>query len=240
MPTRTPNAICTVCGKPYWRQPTRLARSLYCSQSCKISSRKCEFSKDDLVQLYYTKKWSMQQIAEHYTCSANKVVYWMKEFQLERRGWSEATYVYKNPKGDPFTITLPETIEEKELFALAIGLYLGEGTKKGIHNVAMVNSDPKILRIFIQFLEKFCGIARSDLRAGLNIFADCDVAGAIVWWTEQLKINAKQFYQPLVRQPKSAYSNKSERGTVSLTFSNTKLLQQIKEWCNEYAGRFTR
>lgn len=238
MTTRTPNAICTICGKSYWRQSTHLAKSRYCSQSCKRAVKGGSFNKDDLMALYYHKKWSMQQIADHYHCSVNKVVYWMNIYGFERRDWSEATYVHKNPEGDPFKIRLPETTEERELFALAIGLYLGEGTKKGIYNVAIANSDPQILKIFINFLEKFCGVAKEELRAGLNIFADCDVQGSIEWWAEKLDIRLQQFYPPMIREPKSDYSNKSERGTVNLTFSNIKLFQIIKQWCHEYAERF--
>lgn len=238
MPNRIPNAVCTVCGKSYWRQSTRLEKSRFCSQACKQAAKRSTFSRNDLAKMYYDKKWSMQQIADHTHCSVHKIVYWMKEYGLERRDWSEATYVYKNPEGDPYKIRLPETDEEKELFALAIGLYWGEGTKKGIHSVAIANSDPNILRVFMNFLEKFCSVNRSELDAQLNIFADCDVQGSIEWWVQQLEIKTEQFYPPTVRQPKSDYSNKSERGTVSIRFGNIKLLQQIKDWCKEYAERF--
>lgn len=238
MTNHPPNLICTVCGKAYWRQTTRIKSSRYCSRACKQLGQENPLTKESLSKLYYDQKWSMQQIANHYSCSVNKVVYWMNTYHLERRDWSEATYAYKNPDGDPFRIRLPETVEEEKLFALAIGLYLGEGTKKGIHNVAMVNSDPRVLRIFINFLERFCGIARKELHAGLNIFSDCDVEAAIQWWALSLGLEVKQFYVPTVREAKSDYSKKSEYGTLSLTFSNIKLLEIIKRWCNEYAERF--
>lgn len=182
----------------------------------------------------------MQQIADHYRCSVNKIVYWMNEFGFERRDWSEATYVYKNPEGDPFKIRLPETVADEKLFALAIGLYWGEGTKKGIHNVSIANNDPQVLRVFINFLEKFCAVERSELHAQLNIFADCDVQQATEWWANQLGFQIEQFYAPTVRAPKSNYSKRAEHGTLSITFSNIKLLEIIKGWCKEYAERFAQ
>lgn len=240
MSTRIPNAICTICGAPYWRQTTHLAKSRFCSQSCKNAAKRNSFSRNELEMLYYHEKWSMQQIADHYQCSVNKIVYWMNTYGFERRDWSEATYVHKNPTGDPYKIRLPETADEEALFALAIGLYWGEGSKKGIHTVAIANTDPNILRVFINFLEKFCSVSRSELDAQLNIFADCDVQGSMEWWAEQLGISLSQFHSPTVREPKSDYSNRSERGTASIRFANIKLLQIIKDWCKEYAERFAQ
>jgi len=196
--------------------------------------RGCPLARDELEQLYYVQKLSMQQIAHHFGCSVNKVVYWMQQYGFERRTWSEATYVYRNPDGDPFKICMPETVEEWKLFGVGIGLYMGEETKSGF-DVAFANTNPGLHRTFILFLEKFCGVQRQQLKAWLNIFDDCDIEVAIHWWAEQLGLKREQFYKPHIRKSrKGNYHNKSVYGTLTVSFANMKLLKVINQWCSEY------
>lgn len=72
----------------------------------------------------------MANIARQRKVSIHKVVYWMEKYKIPRRSRSEATYVQKNPLGDPFRITFINSVAKTELFALGIGLFLGEGNKK--------------------------------------------------------------------------------------------------------------
>lgn len=176
----------------------------------------------------------MQQIASQLGCSVNKVVYWMDKYGFDRRNWSEATYVYRNPDGDPFTITLPQTQEEWFLFGLGIGLYVGEGNKTG-HNVCLANTDPRVQRAFIDFLGRFCGVQKKQLRAWLNIFDDCNIQSATTWWANELGFAREQFYSPHVRRAKNgSYTNKSVHGTLTVAFGNAKLLNIVNEWCATY------
>ncbi len=163
----------------------------------------------------------------------------MAQFGLERRSWSEATYLNRNPDGDPFTITLLETPEEWYLFGVGVGLYLGEGSKTG-WSVTLVNTNPGIHRTFLTFLERICGVQRGQLRAELNIFDDCNVDDAIEWWCNQLGLTSNQFSKPMVRQSRGGnYTNKSTHGTVAIRFHNVRLQNIILGWCSghcEYSG----
>src|SRR5690349_2849761 len=87
-------------------------------------------AKDTLEQMYVQDRRSMQEIADELGCSVNKIVYWMDKYQIERRDSSEATYHKRNPLGDPFRIKEALTAQDRDLMMLAIGLYIGEGTKK--------------------------------------------------------------------------------------------------------------
>jgi hypothetical protein len=240
MTLREPNAVCQVCGKPYWVKPSILARSHFCSRACQdIGRRKGEISKEDLARLYYDEKLSMHGIADKLGWRADKVQYWMDQYGFERRSWSEATYVKRNPDGDPFKIRMPETAEEWALFGLGIGLYMGEGSKKSLHQIAMANTNPAILRIFLAFLERFCGIDRSKVKAWINIFDDCDAEAAVNWWAHELNLRRDQFYETAVRKSRGgSYTKKSEHGTLSIAFLNVKLKKIIDGWCSEYYGKF--
>ncbi|MBI4032914.1 MAG: hypothetical protein HY377_00095, partial [Candidatus Blackburnbacteria bacterium] len=53
----------------------------------------------------------------------------MDKHRIKRREWSEATYVYSNPDGDPFRLARKLTLSELFLKGLGLGLFWGEGTK---------------------------------------------------------------------------------------------------------------
>src|SRR6266487_4291168 len=115
-------------------------------------------SKEVLDLLYYERGLSMTQIAEQLTCSVNKVVYWMDKYGLKRRCTSGAIYLRRNPTGDPFDIQTPKSDEELALFQLALGLYIGEGKKRDREQVALSNSDPRVIRVFLRFLRELCRV----------------------------------------------------------------------------------
>ncbi len=192
--------------------------------------------RSELEQLYYGSKFSMQQVAEHFGCSINKVAYWMQQYGFARRTWSDATYVYRNPAGDPFVIHMPETAEEWKLFGVGIGLYMGEGAKTGF-NVALANSEASIHRTFILFLKRFCGIDPTRLVAELHLHSDCNVQEAISYWADELGIDRDQFSQPYVHPARrGTYKHKSNFGTLTIRFCNTRLKKIILDWCTEHSA----
>ena len=58
-------------------------------------------SKYELENMYIKQRFSMKEIADHYSCSLNKVTYWMTAHNIPIRSQSEATYVKRNKRGDP-------------------------------------------------------------------------------------------------------------------------------------------
>src|SRR6185436_11115440 len=96
--------------------------------------------KNILEELYNEQKLSMTEIAARLGCSPNKVVYWMVKHSIRRRNISQAIYQWRNPAGDPFEIRLPATEARRELFLIAIGLYVGEGKKKRKDEVSIANT----------------------------------------------------------------------------------------------------
>lgn len=182
-------------------------------------------SKDELEELYLNKKKSMQEIADDLGCSLHKVKYWMEKYEIKIRNRSDATYIKRNPFGDPFHFRRPRNIKEAELFGLGIGLYWGEGTKANKDSVRLGNTDPELLIHFIKFLEKFFSVGREDLRFGLQIFTDIPVDRAMDFWIKKLKIRRSQFYKPLITRSGSigTYRKKSEYGVLTVMYHNKKL-----------------
>jgi hypothetical protein len=183
------------------------------------------FSKEELTNLYLKDRRSVAEIANIKSCSQNKVNYWLIKHQIKKRSIADAVYIKHNPNGDPFLVSKPTTRESAVLYGVGLGLYWGEGTKSSVHSVRLGNTDPKLIKTFILFLEKFYSIDRKKLRFGLQIFSDINPAQAVRFWKNELGVETSQFYKPLVsviRKP-GTYKKKSEYGVVTIYFNNKKM-----------------
>ena len=197
----------------------------------KVSGLPNTLSKEALFDLYVNKKQSAFVISRHFGCSMNKVNYWINKYNIKKRTISEAIYQLKNPSGDPFLIKQPKTLEQGILFGLGLGIYWGEGLKRGRGGVRITNTDSKMVRKFINFLEKFCGIDRNKLRFSIQIFKDIVPKKALDYWTNELGAKKEQFYKTIISKVRGrgTYKYKSEYGVVIVYFNNIRLKKIILE-----------
>lgn len=79
------------------------------------------------------------------------------------------------------------------LFLIGLGIYWGEGDKTNNGRVAVINTDPELLRIMVSFYRQCLGISNNDLRIGLFIYKDIDKEEIIKFWSGILKIPEQQF-----------------------------------------------
>lgn len=187
--------------------------------------------KERLNKLYIGQGKSKQEIAKLLNCSLHKVSYWMEKHAIKTRSISDAIYLKHNPNGDPFKFKKPKNINEAVLYGLGLGLYWGEGTKADSHSVRLGNTDPKLLKRFVEFLIRFFGINKQRLRFGLQIFTDISIEEAIDFWVKELKIKRHQVYKPIITLSGSlgTYRKKSRYGVLTVIFSNTKLRNLLVE-----------
>ena len=183
-------------------------------------------SKDILQKFYAVNKNSVSQIAKKLRCSEHKINYWLAKFKIPKRSISESVYLYHNPLGDPFKILSPQTTEEAFLLGLGVGLYWGEGTKSNKNTVRLGNTDPKLIKKFIEFLIKVCGIKKNKLRFGLQIFSDMSINEALKFWQHKLTMSKKQFFPTTVVTPARSlgtYRQKTKHGVLTIYYCNKKL-----------------
>ena len=186
-------------------------------------------SEELLKKLYLQKGRSSSEIAKILNYSEHKINYWIKKYNIQKRGISDAMYLKHNPNGDPFKVVgKPRTIEEAILYGLGLGLFWGEGNKKNKNSIRLGNTDPKLICKFIEFLIKVLGINGDKLRFGLQIFDDMPTRKTLKFWLNELKhfgINKNQFFKVTVTRSGSIgnYKEKSKYGVLTVYFGNTKL-----------------
>ena len=185
-----------------------------------------------IKKLYVSNKKSSAEIAKIFKCSERAVNYWLAKYEVKKRSISEAVYLKNNPNGDPFKIKLIRNIEDAKLFGLGLGLYWGEGNKKNKNSVRLGNTDPKLIKKFLEFLTKICGTEKKKLRFGLQVFSDMDTDQSLKFWLKELReygINRSQFFKVTVTPSRSIgnYREKSKYGVLTVHFCNTKLKNLI-------------
>lgn len=194
-------------------------------------------TKEQLERLY-NKGLSMMEIAKRERCSHSSIRYWMGRHDIPRRSWSEATYVKRNPNGDPFRIKQRLNKSDILLRGLGLGLYWGEGDKSANNTQFRIsNTDPFLIKKFREFLIKICGVRIEKIKYSLVIFNDGNKLKAINFWKKYLKIKKNQLGKVIniPSQGKGTYKEKNQFGVITITVSNKKLkekiLEQIKQIC---------
>lgn len=184
-------------------------------------------SEPELKKQYFRGK-SMAEIAQMNNCSIHKVVYWMDKYEIKRRSWSEATYVKRNPRGDPFRVKERLTAHEKFLLGLGMGIYWGEGDKVTRNQIRVSNTDPRVLKTFVVFLRKICQLKKRKITYSIICFNDTNPDTARNFWARELKISPEKFGKitQIPTQGKGTYRRKSKFGVCSAQASNIKL----KRW----------
>jgi hypothetical protein len=177
---------------------------------------------------------SMMEIAERKKLPHSSIRYWMGRYNIPRRSWSEATYVKRNPRGDPFKIK--QTLNKSEILlkGLGLGLYWGEGDKSNNTQVRMSNTDPYLLKKFKEFLVKICGVKEEKFKYSLVIFNDGDEFEGIKFWKSHFVIKRHQLGKIINIPPqgKGTYRKKNQFGVLTLTVCNKKLKEIILDEIN--------
>jgi hypothetical protein len=120
-------------------------------------------------------------------------------------------------------------------------LYWAEGSKSR-NAVQFVNSDPDMVRYFVQFLRKYYAVPDEAFRIDCNLFADhVERQHAIeTFWLDTLRLPASCLRKSTVNVY-SKYSQKKRQnrlpyGTVRVCVHSTAVVQSIYGAIQEYAG----
>lgn len=124
-----------------------------------------------------------------------------------------------------------EKLLKNPLFLIGLGIYWGEGDKTDNGRVAVINTDPELLRIVVGFYRQCLGVLNSSLRIGLFIYEDINEEEITVFWSDILRIPRQQFIKTQVLKSRSRLTKqKSKYGICSLYFSSTEFSVKIHEW----------
>lgn len=144
-----------------------------------------------------------------------------------------------------------KNITKENLFFLGIALYWAEGYKRPIvrngrectyHSVSLTNSDPILIRTFLDFLEKICGVSRNKVKVGLRIFEHMNEDEALRFWIQKTGIPRKNFGKTYRGISKSSMGkrpfNRLPHGVIQVNIANTNLFHRIMGWISGLKQQF--
>lgn len=123
-----------------------------------------------------------------------------------------------------------KTLSDDSFFVAGLMLYLAEGAKKDEYKIDIANTDVRIIKFFIKWLNKYFKVSKALLRAELHLYENMDIPKEIRFWKTELGFEDHQFYKTQVRKlQKSSFSYRESfrHGTCSLSFCSVKKKTEI-------------
>ena len=125
---------------------------------------------------------------------------------------------------------------------LGIGLYIGEGTKT--HDIIrVINSDPKIIKLAINWFENACGLKLENFRMRIHLYPDNDLNECLDFWANASGIPLTQFQKTQIdlrKDKKLSKRGKLPYGTAHLSIKSNGakefgvfLSRRINGWMKE-------
>jgi len=134
------------------------------------------------------------------------------------------------------------SINNRDLFMLGLGIYIGEGAKSR-DIVRIINSDPRVIKLSIEWLRKKCGLPLENFVVRLHVYPDNNCKECINYWSKEIGIPKNQFQKihiDMRQNKKASKKGKLPYGTAHVTVkSNGKkefgsfLGRRIMAWIDE-------
>lgn len=127
-------------------------------------------------------------------------------------------------------------ISGRELFLIGTALYWAEGYRKGDGEFGFTNSDPKMIKVIIRWLEEQCEINRDrvHLRLCINAIHKKRVKEINDFWSRATRIPLSQFSKPtLINCKNTKIYNESSNyfGTLRIkVYKSTNLKRKVMGW----------
>ena len=208
--------------------------------------------------------FSYSQIQEKIDVAKSTLSYWLRDYPLDEeriKALQEEGSKKGQVKAEKYRRTMRKKREKleksiygkyknrfselskDEYFVAGLMLYLGEGGKTHNYRIGLTNTNPKIIKFFIKWLEEFFSANRDDLRVQLHLYEDMNIEKEVKYWSNHLNLDLNQFYNPSIRELKEgsfSYPESHRHGTCALylmdTRKKTELMMAIEALLDNFMG----
>lgn len=141
-------------------------------------------------------------------------------------------------------------LTQEELKLIGIALYWAEGYKRLLvrngkevtyHPVALTNSDPNLVMIFLRFLREVCLIKDEKIMADIRIYEHMNEENLLKFWRDITGLPEENFGKVYYGVSKSSMGkrpfNRLPCGTIQIRVSSTNLFHKIIGWIEGLASQ---
>lgn len=115
------------------------------------------------------------------------------------------------------------------LFITGVSLYWGEGDRATEHQVKIVNTDPKMIRLFVYFLQKVCNVPQERIRAYILLYPDLAEKECRTFWINESTLPSVNFGKSTVIQGRHK-TRRLRHGVCTVGVSSKYLKQKMLVW----------
>lgn len=196
--------------------------------------------REKAIKLRLDEELSYSAIQKRLGVPKSTLSYWLKDFplseekilELRRKGWERG-----EASRERFRATMRKKREERErvlyeawrkrftglsedsYFAAGLMLYLAEGSKTAPATIGLANTDPRIIKFFVKWLENFLKVQEDTIKFQLHLYENMDIEKEELFWRNELAVEKRQFYKTQVRKLRKAsfsYKESYRHGTCSI------------------------
>ncbi len=117
----------------------------------------------------------------------------------------------------------------RDLYIAGLYLYWGEGTKAAPGRVEISNTDPDVIRAFMDWMGCL-DVAVSHMKFRLHLYSDMDTVHETKYWSEILGVSEKCFLRPYIKKSTLAgltYKRGYGHGTCNARLENMAMWEYI-------------
>ncbi len=122
-----------------------------------------------------------------------------------------------------------EILKYHPLFISGIMLYWGEGDRRSANNLRLTNTDPKMIRLFKDFLLIICAVQPDKIKSYVTIYPDIEEVANRSYWSAITGIPLKQFTKSILIQGKHK-TRRLEHGVCTIIVSSSYLKKKLLTW----------
>ena len=122
--------------------------------------------------------------------------------------------------------------DDIDLMMLGLGVYLGEGSKTDRGKIALSNTDPRIIQIFVKFLTDICGYPAHRIHAHVGIHSHLSIKKAEIYWSAISDIPLNQFTKTSIQQSRAGKGERDRLpyGTFEVSVYDTPGRIRLEGW----------
>jgi hypothetical protein len=125
------------------------------------------------------------------------------------------------------------------LFIAGVAIYWGEGDKTSKYHLKIANTDPGMIKLFVKFLYKVCGVPKEKIRAHLLLYPDLNPDNCKDYWIQQSGLSNDNFTKSTVIQGKHK-TRRVQYGVCNIGVNSTYLKEKMSIWLDSIAKEFAQ
>lgn len=167
---------------------------------------------------------SIRQLEDEFAISYGTISRWVRDIPSKNTAFKQARQRDEQRKWVSRAVGAEFPVTRSGAKFLASLLYWCEGSKPPSSNyVAFCNSDPNLVKVFLELLRQGFQINEEKMKAYLQVHSTHDYDEVLKFWSKLLQIPPDQFHKPIVTRPTGNMKRRKYHGTCSLKYYDVKL-----------------